>query len=91
MRNGLTIADIDVFEYHEAFAVCTNIHISSYDLFVCLSCKFCTNLSDYELNMKLMCFHFLQGQILANLKALDSDWFAKNYMGLKEKASLPSH
>ena len=25
------------------------------------------------------------GQILANLKAMDSDWCAKNVMGLKEK------
>ncbi|XP_065843295.1 trifunctional enzyme subunit beta, mitochondrial-like [Oscarella lobularis] len=49
-RAKLSLSDIDVFEYHEAFA----------------------------------------GQILANLKAMDSDWFAKNYMGLKEKVgSLP--
>lgn len=26
-----------------------------------------------------------QGQILANLKAMDSDWFAQNYMGRKSK------
>ena len=42
---GLTLQDIDVFEYHEAFA----------------------------------------GQILANMKALDSEWFATNQMGLKAK------
>lgn len=42
---GLSLQDIDVFEFHEAFA----------------------------------------GQILSNLKALDSDWFAQNYMGLKGK------
>lgn len=42
---GLSLKDIDVFEFHEAFA----------------------------------------GQILANLKALDSDWFAQNHMGLKSK------
>jgi len=42
---GLTLKDIDVFEFHEAFA----------------------------------------GQILANLKALDSDTFAKNYMGRSSK------
>eukprot|EP00794_Sanderia_malayensis_P004852 gene4852-5489_t len=30
------------------------------------------------------------GQILANLKAMDSDWFAQNYMGRKEKVgSIP--
>ncbi|CAD7089434.1 unnamed protein product [Hermetia illucens] len=29
------------------------------------------------------------GQILANLKALDSDWFCKNYMGLPEKFGTP--
>jgi len=42
---GLSLSDIDVFEFHEAFA----------------------------------------GQILANLKALDSDFFAQKYMGLKSK------
>jgi acetyl-CoA acyltransferase len=42
---GLKMSDIDVFEYHEAFA----------------------------------------GQILANLKAMDSDWCAQNVMGLKAK------
>lgn len=41
----LTLKDIDVFEFHEAFA----------------------------------------GQILANLKALDSDYFAQNYMGRQSK------
>jgi len=40
-RAGLSLKDIDVWEFHEAFA----------------------------------------GQILANLKALDSDWFGKEYMG----------
>ncbi|KAG8240434.1 hypothetical protein J437_LFUL003148 [Ladona fulva] len=29
------------------------------------------------------------GQILANLKAMDSDWFAKNYMGRSEKVGVP--
>ncbi|XP_007422409.1 trifunctional enzyme subunit beta, mitochondrial [Python bivittatus] len=48
-RAGLTLADIDVFEFHEAFA----------------------------------------GQILANLKAMDSDWFAQNYMGRKSKIGVP--
>ena len=28
---------------------------------------------------------FLKGQILANLKAMDSDWFAQNYMGRTSK------
>merc|ERR1719266_1380583 len=42
---GLTLKDMDVLEYHEAFA----------------------------------------GQILANVKAMDSDTFAQNVMGLKEK------
>ncbi len=44
-QQGIKLNDVDVFEYHEAFA----------------------------------------GQILANLKAMDSDWCAKNVMGLKEK------
>jgi len=30
------------------------------------------------------------GQILANLKALDSDWFAQNYLGRKEKVGAPA-
>jgi acetyl-CoA acyltransferase len=45
----LTVKDIDVWEFHEAFA----------------------------------------GQILANLKALDSDWFAKEYMGRSAKVGAP--
>uniref|UniRef100_A0A6J0VAH9 Trifunctional enzyme subunit beta, mitochondrial n=1 Tax=Pogona vitticeps TaxID=103695 RepID=A0A6J0VAH9_9SAUR len=49
-RAGLTMADIDVFEFHEAFA----------------------------------------GQILANLKAMDSDWFAQNYMGRTSKVGAPA-
>ncbi|NWX22678.1 ECHB enzyme, partial [Aegotheles bennettii] len=48
-KAGLTMADIDVFEFHEAFA----------------------------------------GQILANLKAMDSDWFAQNYMSRKAKVGAP--
>jgi len=42
---GLKLSDIDVFEYHEAFA----------------------------------------GQILANINAMDSDWFCQNVLGLKGK------
>jgi len=48
-RAGLDIKDIDVFEFHEAFA----------------------------------------GQIIANLKAMDSDWFAQNYMKRKSKVGAP--
>jgi len=44
-KAGLSLKDINVFEFHEAFA----------------------------------------GQIIANLKALDSDWFAKNHMGRQQK------
>lgn len=44
-RAGLSLKDISVFEFHEAFA----------------------------------------GQILANLRALDTDYFAKNYMGRSSK------
>lgn len=47
---GLSLQDIDVFEFHEAFA----------------------------------------GQILANLKAMDSDWFAQTYQGRKNKCGVPS-
>jgi len=46
---GLKLSDIDVFEFHEAFA----------------------------------------GQILANLKAMDSDFFAKTYQGRSEKVGAP--
>ncbi|GAB6024711.1 hypothetical protein CHUAL_009844 [Chamberlinius hualienensis] len=48
-KAGLTMDDIDVFEFHEAFA----------------------------------------GQILANLKAMDSDYFAKTYMGKTAKVGAP--
>lgn len=49
-RNGLTLADIDVFEIHEAFA----------------------------------------GQILANLKALESDYFCQTYLGHRNRlGSIP--
>lgn len=48
-KAGLKMSDIDVFEFHEAFA----------------------------------------GQIVANLKAMDSDYFAKNHMGRSEKVGAP--
>ncbi|XP_078460916.1 trifunctional enzyme subunit beta, mitochondrial [Lampetra fluviatilis] len=48
-KSGLSLGDIDVFEFHEAFA----------------------------------------GQILANMRAMDSDWFAQNYIGLKSKVGAP--
>merc|ERR1712226_561890 len=48
-KAGLTLGDIDVFEFHEAFA----------------------------------------GQILANLKALDSDWYGQNHMNLSGKYGVP--
>uniref|UniRef100_A0A9L0RJ42 Trifunctional enzyme subunit beta, mitochondrial n=1 Tax=Equus caballus TaxID=9796 RepID=A0A9L0RJ42_HORSE len=48
-KAGLTLNDVDAFEFHEAFS----------------------------------------GQILANFKAMDSDWFAQNYMGRKTKVGLP--
>ncbi|XP_052775615.1 trifunctional enzyme subunit beta, mitochondrial-like [Mya arenaria] len=49
-KSGLSMSDIDVFEYHEAFA----------------------------------------GQILANLTALDSDVFAKNFLGKSSKVGAPA-
>jgi acetyl-CoA acyltransferase len=37
-----------------------------------------------------MHFHIcLQGQILANLKAMDSDFFAQKYMGRSSKVGVP--
>lgn len=32
---------------------------------------------------------WIQGQIIANIKALDSDWFCKNQMGLAAKVGTP--
>ncbi|KAK9892260.1 hypothetical protein WA026_019061 [Henosepilachna vigintioctopunctata] len=48
-KAGLSMKDIDTWEFHEAFA----------------------------------------GQIVANLKAMDSDWFAKNYMKRSSKVGAP--
>ncbi|XP_064483585.1 trifunctional enzyme subunit beta, mitochondrial-like [Ornithodoros turicata] len=48
-KAGLKMSDVDVFEYHEAFA----------------------------------------GQILANMKAMDSDYFCKTYMGRPGKVGAP--
>ncbi|XP_078255532.1 trifunctional enzyme subunit beta, mitochondrial [Rhinoraja longicauda] len=48
-KAGLTLDDIDVFEFHEAFAA----------------------------------------QILSNMKAMDSEWFAKTYMGRNSKVGVP--
>ena len=48
-KAGLEVKDVDVWEFHEAFA----------------------------------------GQILANLHAMDSDWFAQNFMGRKTKVGRP--
>ncbi|XP_039604060.1 trifunctional enzyme subunit beta, mitochondrial [Polypterus senegalus] len=48
-KSGLTLGDIDAFEFHEAFA----------------------------------------GQILANMKAMESDWFAQTYVGKKAKIGAP--
>lgn len=48
-KAGLTLKDIDVWEFHEAFA----------------------------------------GQILANFRAMDSDWFAQNYMNRQSKVGVP--
>lgn len=30
----------------------------------------------------------LQGQIMANLKAMDSDWFGQTYLGRKSKVNI---
>ncbi|XP_060519292.1 trifunctional enzyme subunit beta, mitochondrial [Cylas formicarius] len=48
-KAGLTLQDVDAFEFHEAFA----------------------------------------GQILANLKAMDSEWFCKRYMNRNTKVGMP--
>ncbi|KAK3752743.1 hypothetical protein QZH41_018694, partial [Actinostola sp. cb2023] len=69
-KAGLKMTDIDVFEYHEAFAVSTRIMCHTFQWLYC--------------GILAVCLHF-QGQILANMKAMDSDWFAQNYMGLSSK------
>lgn len=44
----------------------------------------------YRSLFRFMNFEFeFQGQIVANLKALDSDWFCKEYLGLQSKFGLP--
>ncbi|KAL3287436.1 hypothetical protein HHI36_001907 [Cryptolaemus montrouzieri] len=48
-KTGLTVKDIDTWEFHEAFA----------------------------------------GQIIANLKAMDSEWFAKTYINRPNKVGVP--
>jgi acetyl-CoA acyltransferase len=48
-KNGMTLKDIDVFEYHEAFA----------------------------------------GQILANLQAMNSDWFSQQYLQRPKLGAIP--
>lgn len=71
-KAGLKLEDIDVFEYHEAFAVSFHwIFYKGLFLLFFISCN--------------MLGFFLKGQILANLKAMDSDWFAQNYMGRTSK------
>lgn len=76
-KAGLKLQDIDVFEYHEAFAVSLHFNFykgpnsASFTLLRITSC-----------NLLIL---FLKGQILANLKAMDSDWFAQNYMGRSSK------
>ena len=39
------------------------------------------------INIYIVCVFVcvFQGQIMANLKAMDSDWFAQTYMGRKSK------
>lgn len=71
-KAGLSLSDIDVFEFHEAFAV-------SAGNLGWLPAATCFGLSPMSPSPPL------QGQILANLKAMDSDWFAQNYMGRKSK------
>lgn len=71
-KAGLSLSDIDVFEFHEAFAV-------SAGNLGWLPAPLCSGSSPVSPSPPL------QGQILANLKAMDSDWFAQNYMGRKAK------
>lgn len=74
-KAGLNLQDIDVWEVHEAFAVNTKMIRIFYDI------------SNKMIILKINLL--LQGQILANLSAMDSDWFAQNYMGRQSKVGVP--
>ena len=70
-KAGLKLENIDVFEYHEAFAVSV------------LRCLLVRNFLRVLFSNVFSALS--QGQILANLKAMDSDWFAQNYLGRTSK------
>ncbi|WAR24382.1 ECHB-like protein [Mya arenaria] len=77
-KSGLSMSDIDVFEYHEAFAVSI--------------LAFAVNLSGLAVSILAFAINLsgLAGQILANLTALDSDVFAKNFLGKSSKVGAPA-
>ena len=52
------------------------------DSVVCYSCS-----TGHECSRVLLTHLDLKGQILANLKAMESDWFCQKYMGRKERVS----
>lgn len=50
---------------------------------------FASQVYRYQIYASKLSFFILQGQILANLKAMDSEWFAQNYMNRKSKVGVP--
>lgn len=84
-KAGLKLNDIDTWEIHEAFAVSFQLFFFFFQI------KFSQFLEPkriFFLFNSQFIFH-CQGQICANLKALDSDWFCKKYIGLDGKVGQP--
>lgn len=52
-----------------------------------LSLIYCNSVIIY-IYIMYICVCVFQGQIMANLKAMDSDWFAETYMGRKSKVKM---
>lgn len=94
-RAGLQLNDIDAFEFHEAFAVSgtqwksvwPTHHLNIFWKNMVID-WYSINWNHNSVPSDKMIIFYLQGQILANLKAMDSDWFAQNYMGLQAKVSF---
>lgn len=87
-KSGLTLNDIDVFEFHEAFAVSITFQFSTD---IQILCRTLTTFSSDCVRKYYSClpiYYFLQGQIMANLKAMESDWFGQTYMGRKTKVGV---
>eukprot|EP00061_Rhincodon_typus_P015668 g43471.t1 len=105
-KAGLTLEDIDVFEFHEAFALSRSVvefHVVSLakPRYVTYP-NYPGEVQHRHLHIMFIATVFLllpgcwwgfcnvveyekEAQILSNMKAMDSDWFAKTYMGRKSR------